>query len=343
METDVKQYHKMKTVSKTCYAANIIYLLIHVFYLILFVIAKVDIMIWVDVGVIMIYLLFFIVLKKEKYYLYALLCGNEFFAFIIVSTLMLGFGSGFHFYLIGLCVVSFFTAYFSKMKSIKGSIVWVALSLAIYLTLYFVSSNNPPHYIIEDWLEGTLFVTHAILVFGFIASYLVVFLKYAFSLEKKITNESRTDELTKISNRYGLYDYFEQEEEKQNLLLALLDIDDFKNVNDHYGHVAGDRILKRVAEITAATLDDSFVCRYGGEEFVIVFKKDNKTTPFKKLEPLRKNIESEIFEFEGANIKVTITIGVAKFAKDITLERWIELADTKMYNGKKAGKNRTVV
>ena len=106
------------------------------------------------------------------------LCGNEYFAFISVTTIMLGFGTGFHFYLIGLCVVSFFTTYFSRDKNPKKSVIWVGLSLAIYLTLYFVTKFNTPYYAIDEWLEATLFTIHAVLVFVFVASYLVVFLHY---------------------------------------------------------------------------------------------------------------------------------------------------------------------
>lgn len=332
-----------KTISKTCYSANIIYLIIHVIYLVLFIISKLNALIYVDIGVIILYLLFFLVLKKKKYYLYALLCGNEFFAFIIITTIMLGFKTGFHFYLIGLCVVSFFTSYFSKTKNIKGSIFWVGLSLAIYLVLYFVTAFNEPHYIIARWLEMTLFTMHAIFVFAFVAVYLVVFLKYALSLEQKIMNESRTDELTKINNRYGLYDYFDQEEDKSHMLLALFDIDDFKNINDLHGHITGDYILKAVGELTSNNLKDSFVCRYGGEEFVIVLKDNGKESFFERLETLRKLIEKENFEFEGEKLNITITIGAIEYEEDFTIEEWVEQADKKMYIGKNSGKNKTII
>lgn len=328
-----------KTVEKTCYSANIIYLILHVIYLVLFLITKLFILVYVTAGVILVYLLFFLLLKKKKYYIYALCCGNLFFAYISVTTVMLGFATGFHFYLIGLCVVSFFTTYFSKTRNFKGSLVWVGLSLAIYLTLYFVTKFNAPYYAIERWLEITLFTTHAVVVFGFIAIYLMVFIKYALSLENKIINESRTDELTQISNRYGLYDYFEQVD-KTSKVLALFDIDNFKNINDVHGHATGDHILKRVANITTNRLSDSFVCRYGGEEFIAVL---NEESSFERLEDLRKIIEKEIFEFESVRINITITIGVAKYQKDISLEKWVELADEKMYLGKKSGKNKTVI
>ena len=340
IEVDKKQHYK--TIDKTCYTANIIYLILHVFYLVLFIITKLYIMVGVTAGVVFIYCLYFLLIKKKKYYLYALICGNVFFAYIATATAMIGFNTGFHFYLIGLCVVSFFTTYFSKNKKIFNSIIWAVLSLAIYLTLYLTSSFNPPNYTIDKWLEMTLFITNAIVVFGFIASYLFVFLKYALSLEKKITNESRTDELTQIKNRYGLYDFYESLEEKKNLTLALFDIDNFKVINDKHGHVTGDYILKRVAEITSETLDDSFVCRYGGEEFIIVLENDKEVHPITRLEELRKRIKQEKFEFEGETIQITITIGVADYFDSITLEKWVELADERMYKGKETGKNKIV-
>ena len=328
-----------KTISSTCYTANIAYLILRVFYFVLFLVSQLYIMAWVTLGTIAFYLFCFLLMKKKKYYLYALLCGNEFFAFVIVATVMLGFNTGFHFYILGLSVVSFFTTYFSKQNNTKNSIIWAGLSLTIYLLLYFLTRYNGPYYVISNWLEMTLFTTHIVVAFLFVIFYLIVFLKYALSLEKKIMNESRTDELTQISNRYGLYDCFNQESDKRNKVLALFDIDDFKKINDTYGHITGDYILKRVAEITVNTLKDDFVCRYGGEEFVIVLDKDNYLD---KLENLRKSIEQETFEYENHKHKITITVGVAQYSKDISLEKWVELADEKMYTGKNTGKNKVI-
>ena len=333
-----KQHYQ--TIDKTCYTANIVYLFIHVFYVVLFAIARLNIMAIIASGVVAIYLLFFLVLNKKKYYLYALLCGNEFFVFVIVATTMLGFNTGFHFYLIGLCVVSFFTTYFQKNQNSKGSLVWTGMSVVMYLLLYLCTTYNPPYYQIEKWVEMTLFILHAVLVFGFVAYYMLVFVKYAKSLEAKITFQSRTDELTQISNRYGLYDYYEQDIDKEDKVLALFDIDDFKGINDHYGHVTGDYILKRVAEIASNALSDAFICRYGGEEFVIILNEEGF---FDKLEEFRKAIEKETFEFEGNKVKLTITIGAKKYQNVPSLQKWVDQADEKMYEGKNSGKNKVVI
>ena len=329
-----------KTIRRTCYIANIVYLMLRIFYLILFIVAEVYPLVWLTIGTIVFYLLCLILIKKKKYYLYALLCGNEYFAYIIVTTLLVGFASGFHLYLIGLSVVSFFATYFSKTKRIQGSIVWAALSIGIYMMLYFVSRSNAPQYVIPEWMQVTLMSVHVVVVFLFVAFYLFTFTRYSLSLENKIMLESRTDELTQIANRYGLYDYVAQEEYISSKTLALFDIDNFKIINDTYGHVAGDFILKRIAELMSQNLPDCFVCRYGGEEFIVVL---NSVGCFEKMEKLRNAIENEVIEYEGKKHKITITSGLVPYKRDISIEKWIKLADEKMYTGKKSGKNKTVI
>ena len=207
--------------------------------------------------------------------------------------------------------------------------------------LYFITRNSAPKYVIPGWMESTFMVLHIVVVFLFVTFYLFVFTRYTLSLERKIMLESRTDELTQINNRYGLYDYFAQEESSLiSKSLAFFDIDNFKVINDTYGHVAGDFILKRIAKMMHEMLPDSYFCRYGGEEFIIIIDSDGC---YEKLEAFRKAVEQEIIEYEGHKHKITITIGAISYRKEYSIEKWIELADEKMYSGKNSGKNKTVI
>ncbi len=336
--------HRTRIIKNTAYSANFLYLALHVFYLILFLVNQLWEMVYADIAFIGVYLFCFYVLKKAKYYIYALICGNAFLAFISIATIYLGFHSGFHLIIIGLATISFFTAYFSKVRGVKNPLIWSALSIVVYLTLYFITRFVNPVYTIPFWLETTLMVTNILICFLMLIMYLTIFLKYAFFLENKIMNESRTDELTQINNRYALYDHLESIDNKTNLFLAIFDIDDFKMVNDTYGHVCGDYILKSIAQITTKTMSDEFVCRYGGEEFIVILKNEKKNQVFQRLETLRKNIENYAFEFEGKKIHITITLGAAKYTKDInSLASWIEVADAKLYDGKQTGKNKTIL
>lgn len=343
METIKEKKIRRSLIEKTCYGANLVYLLFRIYYLVLFIIAKLDILIYISIASLALYFIFFLVIRAKKYYLYALLCGNEFLAIIIVYSIFLGFDTGFFLNLIGLCVVSFFTTYFAKFRNSGKSIIWVSLSIVICLILYFVTSFVAPYYEVEKWLTMSLFISHILSVFALISVYLIIFLRYSFRLESRIMNESRTDELTKISNRYGLYDHIDTLQNKDEYNLAIFDIDDFKDINDKFGHVFGDYVLKKVAEIATNTLTDSFICRYGGEEFIVIYKTDNQIEAFKKLDSFRKIISETSFEFDNKDTSLTITIGISSNDKPSDIEKWIEMADKKLYLGKNTGKNKTVI
>ena len=333
-------------IKKTCYTTDIVYMLLHIVYLLLFLISKKYEMAYVSLAGVLIYVLFIFLLKKDKYYAYAIGCGGEFILYMSIATIFCGFEAGFHLCIIGLSVVSFFTVYFSKKDGrISRAIYWCIYSLIVYLGLYIYLSFNNSIYQIEKWLRMTFFIIHTFAVFSFVASYLVIFLNYAMKLEKKIMNESRLDKLTQIYNRYALYNYLESINDKTDYFLVILDIDDFKKINDVYGHICGDHILKEVASISYSHLSNSnyIVSRYGGEEFVFICKNNDKEAIFKEIDDLRIRIEKYIFNFNDIEIKLTVTIGIEKYTEGISNEKWISLADEKLYLGKNSGKNKTVM
>jgi diguanylate cyclase (GGDEF)-like protein len=194
----------------------------------------------------------------------------------------------------------------------------------------------------EAWYNISFYGFHAILVFAVVAIYLMVFVRYTRSLEERILSESRIDFLTKTHNRYDLYSNLDSITEKKEYSLAIFDIDDLKKINDVYGHICGDYILKELAFIASNTLGDSFVSRYGGEELIIIAKENNKEV-YERLEDLRKYIASHVFQFNDTKINITITIGVGIYDENMCIEAWIDDADNKLYQGKNSGKNKTVM
>lgn len=133
------------------------------------------------------------------------------------------------------------------------------------------------------------------------------------------------------------------------LSVAMLDIDNFKKINDTYGHMLGDSVLKKVASVISSTTcsdnsEDFLVARYGGEEFVVLMRNTDLSTSYNIMEVVRKNIEScSVYDDEGKKIKFTISVGVAEYpstsqnAKEILRD-----ADTALYNAKETGKNKVV-
>lgn len=103
------------------------------------------------------------------------------------------------------------------------------------------------------------------------------------------------------------------------------------------------RVLKEVARIATDTLKDYFVCRYGGEEFIVIAKIDDMNNVFNSLDKYRLAIEKNKFEFNNMSAHLTITTGLTEYKDDISIEKWIDLADEKLYKGKNSGKNQIVM
>ena len=129
---------------------------------------------------------------------------------------------------------------------------------------------------------------------------------------------------------------------KARLSMIMLDIDHFKNVNDTYGHKAGDDVIRFISKTIKNSIRKvDFAARYGGEEFVIL-SNGNKESK-KVLEKLCKQIENEEFRFEEQILRITVTIGVADYDSGRSNDLWISAADEKLYYGKRDGKNKVVV
>jgi len=168
---------------------------------------------------------------------------------------------------------------------------------------------------------------------------------------KELERISTTDGLTKIANRRHFNDSLEKEwklalRQKKELSIVLMDIDFFKQYNDHYGHQAGDDCLIQVAASLKASLNrpSDLVARYGGEEFVAIFPDTPLEGAEIMAENLRKHVQDLQLKHEYATDAgcVTISIGVATMIPDANgnAEALLKLADDGLYMAKGAGRNR---
>lgn len=125
------------------------------------------------------------------------------------------------------------------------------------------------------------------------------------------------------------------------LLLAVLDVDHFKRVNDSYGHLAGDRVLKIIgSELRKRLRKTDFIARFGGEEFVVLLPNTPYEAGQQLMESLRDSIGSCPFHFKGERIVITLSAGLTAFGEGDTTERAFERADSALYCAKNAGRNR---
>lgn len=157
-----------------------------------------------------------------------------------------------------------------------------------------------------------------------------------------------TDPLTRIMNRrgitVGLLDAMAQAERYRTpLTVGMADIDNFKDVNDTYGHEAGDRVLKDIAAILSDALRmPDKVGRYGGEEFLIVLPHTSLTQGRKITERIRASVSKWDFNLGSRKIRLTISIGVTQFKPGEDLEQFLSHADKALYEAKKGGRNLVV-
>jgi len=167
-------------------------------------------------------------------------------------------------------------------------------------------------------------------------------------LEKMLVDQaSKLDPLTGLNNHKTFHENLDEMVEQSEidpypLHLAIIDIDNFKKVNDNYGHWVGDIILKRVSDqIKANVTPYEFVSRYGGEEFAIIFINKDATSTFQILEELRLKVSSMIHQ-ELDHQAVTISIGVCTYQQGLGKENFFKRADERLYQAKRSGKNRMV-
>ncbi len=154
------------------------------------------------------------------------------------------------------------------------------------------------------------------------------------------------DPLTTLPNRAAWserldYEIGQWQQHGNTLLLAMLDLDHFKRINDNYGHLAGDKVLKIIASVLRKRLRGTdFIARFGGEEFVLLMPGTVPAVGAKLLEKLRAAIEACPFHFKGEPVTITVSMGVTAFRPGEHSDLVLKRADQALYRAKHAGRNR---
>ncbi|MFU2328356.1 diguanylate cyclase [Pseudomonas sp. NFX98] len=154
------------------------------------------------------------------------------------------------------------------------------------------------------------------------------------------------DPLTGLPNRAAWSERLEHEisqwqQHGNTLMLAMLDLDHFKRINDNYGHLAGDKVLKIIASVLRKRLRGTdFIARFGGEEFVLLLPSTVPAAGMKLLEHLRASIEACPFHFKGERVTITISMGLTAFKTGEHSDLVLKRADQALYRAKNAGRNR---
>lgn len=159
--------------------------------------------------------------------------------------------------------------------------------------------------------------------------------------------ETQLDPLTHLKNRRGFDEYYSEiskdRSEDETAVLIMCDIDFFKQVNDNYGHNAGDAVLVSVAELLKTSVaGNGQVARWGGEEFVMLLRNCTETTAMMLAEKIRKEVEQTVCEFEESQIHITMSFGVRELESGLNMQENVEKVDARLYQAKTSGRNRVV-
>lgn len=165
----------------------------------------------------------------------------------------------------------------------------------------------------------------------------------------EVSEKVHEDHLTGILNRRGLDNAFVRETARSvrhhiPLCYALLDIDNFKKLNDTHGHKVGDDALKYLVQsIKETTRPDDVVSRYGGEEFVVLLPNTKIQEAFEVLSRIRRNLTKKFFLHDNNRLLITFSAGIAQFQSGETQESIFKRADEALYRAKNAGKNQILI
>jgi len=238
--------------------------------------------------------------------------------------------------------------FFLRQGVNRGSLYLTIGSILISVLLTFLISSifgNKP---------GILGYSLAVLIPAIIASIAGhITLNLYFELEqsrKEIRALANTDDLTQIFNRRHFFELAKRELERSRrnghaLAIILFDIDDFKNINDSYGHLAGDFILKESCQACKAIVRPYDVfARFGGEEFIFLLPDTDTARAKAVADRLRLLVSEHVVSIDENSVRITISVGIAVFdPKKDTLDDVISRADNALYRAKKMGKNRLEV
>ena len=327
-----------------CFFIDICFLLIHILMFFLFMHNHVTPMITFNIFSIVFYLVMPVFIKLGYLRFFIVATDIEVVIHMTLAIIYTGWGNGFQITLIGIIPLTFFAEYLGR--TIRGKYV-PALPLGIlgmvaYLFSYLFTFKTPIIYELSEQSTFFLQLLWAVVVFVLLIACLQIFTLLSFHSERLLSIAATKDKLTDLPNRHHVAKH-EKEYLAADRWIALADIDDFKKINDTYGHNFGDFVLIRLGELMRAEIADAEICRWGGEEFLIIGQGKNMDKAFEVLETFRKIVEKYNFSDSGIETNLTITIGLAGYKEGLTMTEWINITDKKLYVGKYGGKNQIVV
>lgn len=331
----------MKGMQKNAFVVNAALMGFVIMAMVFFKLCGINYMVYHSIPTLAMYVLFFYLIHKKMLYQYAQLLYIVITIYMGAANICTGYSAGFHLYCTSLIPLTLFLVYVGK--KINTQTINPLVNSAILVCVYLFSSVyvilKGPVYELSKSMACVWLVINALSVFSYLFGYSSLMLKYVMASENMLSDLANTDRLTGLFNRRYMTAHLDSVHNDilPGQWIAMADIDDFKKINDTYGHECGDYVLVEVSRAMQEVCRECTISRWGGEEFLIV--ADTEAAKPELLEQLRQRVQNTPFAYQDKSFSVTITIGVACFEAGQSLDSWIRSADDKLYEGKASRKN----
>lgn len=334
--------------------------IIHLVFTVSFGIYKITPLFWYNIVITVYYLYLGLEKVKSKHYTVLFISALvEVLFHSAVASLILGWNWGFMIYTIALVPMAFYLTYtLPRFKeSLLFPIVWSVIVLGCYFGVRLACDNMQPLYDGKYPANMPVYIYYfnMLVTFLMLLVFSILFALEIRYMQRRLEQENRNlvkianyDPLTHLMNRRSMNEYLEDAfakaiRKKKSFCLIMTDIDDFKKVNDTYGHDCGDEVLIAVSDIISERVrKNDYVCRWGGEEILILLRAD-KEVAVQVAERICNDVAATEITYKKGIVQVTITSGVSAYQEGKNIRQMIDEADQKLYQGKKNGKNQVVV
>ncbi len=340
----------MRNAKMTAVTLSVCFLFIHIFLFLLFFRYNVYPMAWFNVFSMVFYAGSIPFVLKGHLVFYPILVYLVVVLHMSLAIYFTGWSAGFQVPLISMNILLYNSLYLSKRLKNKtpSALPYACIGMFAYLLLCVIDHYHEAEYPLPSNIAFMFQIFWGFTVFVISISSLTLFVNLALKSEKYLEDVADHDQLTGLPNRYYMTDCLNEINDRTGLegyWLAILDIDDFKVVNDSLGHNCGDNILQQIAKILQDQPEEMTVCRWGGEEFLILVKGSEAgggKDVIDAMNLLCKRIRERSFLYNNKTLHLTVTIGMSSYRSGMNLREWIEDADNHLYKGKRNGKNKVV-
>jgi diguanylate cyclase (GGDEF)-like protein len=325
---------------------------LHVMFAGVFALLRIESLLWLNLVSVSVYVGCFVLVARGMRTLATLLVWTEVIVHALITTRILGWDSGFQYYMWILAPIVFF----SSQQSALRKMLFACAVIAAYLPMHIWLQPLAPLLTVPAEVLQALLHFNIVCYLGATGFIAMIYSRAVGETEKQLHALATTDTLTGLVNRRRLleiaqYELARARRHERPLCVVLLDIDYFKLINDRFGHAGGDQVLIAVSQLLRSTLrTQDHLARWGGEEFLILMPEAELGMAQATAERIRQVLANTPLEITarastGATapmqtLRITATLGVSEWLLTEDFDHAIARADVAMYRGKIAGRNR---